>query len=219
MRKVLQAIRRRRPHTLKDLPVPEDVRGRLHTLVTLPGDAGEAVTALRRMDDGSLTAPIGELETVTGVLEKAGFGEQIRVDFSILNDTDYYNGISFAGYMDGVPTAVLSGGRYDSLLHRFGKPQGGIGFAVYLDLLERFEDEERQYDTDVLLLYGEKDSPLSVIGAMKALREQGFAVRAQRFAEGVRAKKVVKMPEADAESVALEPAKAPAERLKEGTDR
>ncbi len=195
MRKVLQAIRRRRPHTLKDLPVPEDMRGRLHTLVTLPGDAGEAVAALRRMDDGSLTAPIGELETVTGVLEKAGFGEQIRLDFSILNDTDYYNGISFAGYMDGVPKAVLSGGRYDSLLHRFGKPQGGIGFAVYLGELERRLRTRPETDADVLLVCGQAPAA-QILDAVRKLTEEGRTVRACRQApEGFRAARVIRLEE------------------------
>ena len=180
-KRVLQAIRRHRPHTLKDLPVPDVVREKLHMLVTLPGRAEDAVAALRRMDDGELTAPIDELETVTGVLKEAGFGEQIRVDFSILNDTDYYNGISFAGYMDGVPKAVLSGGRYDSLLHRFGKPQGGIGFAVYLGELERRLRTRPETDADILLVCGQ--APVSgILEAVRKLTEEGHTVRACRQA-------------------------------------
>ena len=195
MKRVLQAIRRRRPHTLKDLPVPEDIREKLRTLVTLPGRAEDAVAALRRMDDGSLTPPIDELETVTGVLEEAGFGEQIRVDFSILNDTDYYNGISFAGYMDGVPKAVLSGGRYDSLMHRFGKPQGGIGFAVYLGELERRLRTRPETDADILLVCG--SAPVSeILSAVRKLTEEGYTVRACRQAsEGFAAGRVIRLEE------------------------
>ena len=194
-KRVLQAIRRHRPHTLKDLPVPDVVREKLHMLVTLPGRAEDAVAALRRMDDGELTAPIDELETVTGVLKEAGFGEQIRVDFSILNDTDYYNGISFAGYMDGVPKAVLSGGRYDSLLHRFGKPQGGIGFAVYLGELERRLRTRPETDADILLVCGQ--APVSgILEAVRKLTEEGHTVRACRQApEGFRAGRVIRLEE------------------------
>ena len=43
----------------------------------------------------------------------------------------------FQGYVDGVPARVLSGGRYDKLMERLGKHSGAIGFAVYLDQLER----------------------------------------------------------------------------------
>jgi ATP phosphoribosyltransferase regulatory subunit len=39
----------------------------------------------------------------------------------------------------GVPSNVISGGQYDRLLHRMGKQGGAIGFACYLDKLERLE--------------------------------------------------------------------------------
>ena len=188
---------------LQAYETPQVMLERMKQMICCP-EMKEAWQELRRVVDGALC-----------FLPEA----KIRIDLSILDDLNYYNGLIFRGMVRDIPVPLLYGGRYDNLLTVMGKEGKAIGFAVYLDLLERFEDEERQYDTDVLLLYGEKDNPLSVIGAMKALREQGFAVRAQRFAEGVRAKKVVKMPEADAESAALEPAKAPAERLKEGTDR
>ena len=55
-------------------------------------------------------------------------------------DSKYYSGISFKGYINGVPDAVLSGGRYDGIAKRMGKDCGAIGFAVYLDVLERFLD-------------------------------------------------------------------------------
>ena len=49
-------------------------------------------------------------------MEKSGLAQNLRIDFSILNDTNYYNGIIFKGFIDGIPQSVLSGGRYDSLL-------------------------------------------------------------------------------------------------------
>ena len=223
-RKLLEAVRQKNasslrrlcreagvsPETEQDLlwalqayETPQVMLERMRQMICCP-EMEEAWQELRRVVDGALC-----------FLPEA----KIRIDLSILDDLNYYNGLIFRGMVRDIPVPLLYGGRYDNLLTVMGKEGKAIGFAVYLDLLERFEDEERQYDIDVLLLYGEKDSPLSVIGAMKALREQGFAVRAQRFAEGVRAKKVMRMPEADAESAALEPATAPAGRLKEGTDR
>jgi ATP phosphoribosyltransferase regulatory subunit len=61
---------------------------------------------------------------------------QLRLDFSIANDVNYYNGLIFQGFVHGVPGVVLSGGRYDLLLQRLEKPQGAVGFAVYLNALE-----------------------------------------------------------------------------------
>ena len=194
-KRVLQAIRRRRPFSLRDLSLPAETAEKLRTVITLPGSAREALETLRRMDDGALTADIGELETVISVLEQAGCGDRVRVDFSILNDTDYYNGISFAGYLDGVPKAVLSGGRYDSLMKRFGKDQGGIGFAIYLGELIRIFEARPDADADILLVCG--DAPADkILRRVAAYAEQGYTVRACRTApEGFRAARTVTLEE------------------------
>ena len=41
------------------------------------------------------------------------------------------------GYVAGIPRAVLKGGRYDYLMQRFTPGANAIGFAIYLDELER----------------------------------------------------------------------------------
>ena len=63
----------------------------------------------------------------------------ILVDFSVVSDRNYYNGTIFKGYINGVPDSVLSGGRYDKLMRRMKRKSKAIGFAVYLDTLERVE--------------------------------------------------------------------------------
>ena len=76
---------------------------------------------------------------VLDTMQKQGCAERLYLDFSIVNDMNYYNGIIFRGFINGIPDGILSGGRYDRLLARMGKKSGAIGFAVYLDLLERLE--------------------------------------------------------------------------------
>ena len=43
----------------------------------------------------------------------------------------------FHGYVAGAPRAVLKGGRYDYLMQRFTPGANAIGFALYIDELER----------------------------------------------------------------------------------
>lgn len=78
-----------------------------------------------------------ELEQVVHHLETVGYGSQVRIDFSIVDAGGYYSGIVFRGYLNGIAQRVLSGGRYDMLMERMGRKGGAIGFAVYLDVLER----------------------------------------------------------------------------------
>jgi len=57
----------------------------------------------------------------------------VAVDLGEVRGQGYYTGITFAGYSRGAGGAVAAGGRYDSLLARFGRPGPAIGFAVDLE--------------------------------------------------------------------------------------
>jgi len=70
---------------------------------------------------------------------------EVEVDLGEVRGLGYYTGITFAGYAPGAGAAVASGGRYDALLARFGRPGPAIGFAVDLEYatqaLERRDGE------------------------------------------------------------------------------
>lgn len=77
------------------------------------------------------------LKSISDTLIKNGFEKNARIDFSVINNMKYYNGIAFKGFINGVPEGVLSGGQYDKLMNKMGKKSKAIGFAVYLDVLDR----------------------------------------------------------------------------------
>lgn len=64
-------------------------------------------------------------------------GECIRVDYSAVGNINYYNGIVFKGYIEGVSECILSGGEYDGLMAAMGHKAKGAGFAVNLELAGR----------------------------------------------------------------------------------
>ena len=80
-----------------------------------------------------MEAAVGEMEALAGALCVLDDLSGVRVDFSVVNDLDYYNGLVFQGYVKGIPRAVMSGGRYDNMMRRLNKPQNALGFALYLD--------------------------------------------------------------------------------------
>ena len=130
------------------------------------------------LDGAKMQAAYDELYELYLILSSYGLTDKLYVDFSIVNDMNYYDGIIFKGFINGIFDSVLSGGRYDRLMEKLGKKMGAIGFALYLDQLERFGASNDGYDVDVLLLYGE-DTPVSkVISAVNRFKADGKTVRA-----------------------------------------
>ena len=82
---------------------------------------------------------LGEFKYVCDSLCDLGYSENIAVDFSVTSPDGYYSGITFKGYINGIAQRVLSGGQYDNLMQKMGRKAGAIGFAVYLDGLERLD--------------------------------------------------------------------------------
>ena len=125
------------------------------------------------------------------------------LDFSIISDLDYYNGIVFRGFINGIPTGILSGGQYDLLMKKMGKRSGAIGFAVYPDLLKE-RAKSREYDVDALLLYTENDPLSDVREAVAALTESGRTVTAQKSVpEKLRYKQLFKLNRSSESGVEL----------------
>ena len=133
-----------------------------------------------------------ELEELYKNLSLYGLTDKLYVDFSIVNDMSYYDGIIFKGFINGIFDSVLSGGRYDRLMEKFGKRTGAIGFAVYLDRLERFAADTDNYDVDVLVLYGENTEAREIIDLVEQFKAEGKTVRAANILDkSVSCKKLV----------------------------
>ncbi len=135
-----------------------------------------------------------ELSKIEQMLQAYGMADKVYLDLSVVNDMSYYDGIIFKGFINGIPDSVLSGGRYDRLMERFGKSGEAIGFAVYLDKLEHFDTHTESYDVDVMLVYEEDVAPEKIVEAVAFLGENGKSVRALSVREtGVRCRRAVKL--------------------------
>ena len=139
-------------------------------LSSMTGSNEAVVSELRKM--GADEDLVSVLESVVSALEQ----DSVRIDFSVLGGMKYYNGITLRGYVEGIPAAVLSGGQYDRLMKRMGKKSRAIGFAVYMDPLERMLQVKSEYDVDIVLLYKDDEDPAAVLRKARSLRENGMSV-------------------------------------------
>ncbi len=57
-------------------------------------------------------------------------GARLHVDLGEVRGFDYYTGVRLQGFVDGAPEPLLQGGRYDTLLSRYGRQWPAVGFAI-----------------------------------------------------------------------------------------
>ncbi len=164
--------------------VPLYVMDAFNTMIHLRAPLEEAVRRLSSLPLGERAAEaLSELARVAVALRGV---EGIYLDLSLRCDGRYYNGIVMRGYIPDVPSPVLSGGRYDGLTKRLHRDAGAMGFAVYLNLLDRLVPEPDGTDTDILILHNGSD-PEGLLRAVRALTAEGKRVRTDTAApEGFR---------------------------------
>ena len=126
----------------------------LCALLTLCGGCEETLARAEAFcKNDRMRAAAAELRALTRSLSAGG--GSVRLDLSLTGEMEYYNGLVFQGYLQGLPRPLLKGGRYDLLMQKFTPGADAIGFAVYLDELDRLSaplPPVQQQKTDRMML-------------------------------------------------------------------
>ncbi len=166
----------------------EAALSKLCTLIGYDLPLAAGISALHA-DLPEYKAQLALLETLCRTLGVRA--DKVHLDFSVVNDMSYYNGIVFKGFVNGVPAGVLSGGQYDGLMQKMGRSARAIGFAVYLDLLERFGATAPEFDVDAVLLYADGCDTSALFTAAEVLREENQRVTVcKKLPDGLKYKKL-----------------------------
>jgi ATP phosphoribosyltransferase regulatory subunit len=59
----------------------------------------------------------------------------VSIDFALLRDLNYYTGFIFEGYVPEIGFSICGGGRYDSLLPKFGYNVPAVGWTAGVERL------------------------------------------------------------------------------------
>ena len=195
---IMECIKQKNAHEIKKIcesySVPQDSVSLLCDFVSIYGKPNEVINRLLALNVNSeFYNAVMDLKQIVDLLEETEYSRNIRLDFSIVNDMSYYNGVVFNGFVEGVCETVLFGGGYDNLLSRMGRHSKGIGFAVYVDLLEGLSKEKRSYDVDVLVLYGDNTDAKRLCQIVNEYVSKGYSVTAQKsIPEKMRYKEIVR---------------------------
>ena len=178
----MEYLHRKNDHQLKALCGDGQAWEKLSAIAACRGgkEALEQITSVLTTEEEQ--RELQQLQGLWEILEAAGCGDSVRLDFSVGNNMGYYSGVVFRGYLEGIPASVLSGGQYDKLPQKMGRNAKAIGFAVYLDLLENREEEA--FDVDTLILHDGSADPLTLTAAAEEAAATGTVLVTRELPDG-----------------------------------
>ena len=143
---------------LENLKIKDEYKEFLNTLPWLFGGSDMIEKAKGLAFNNRVKENILYLEKIFLNLRELGYEKYISVDMSMVPRVNYYSGIIFKGYVTGIGSTVLKGGRYNDLLENFGRKSSAIGFSVDVNLLINSCNYDEKIDRKPILV--EKDNYL-----------------------------------------------------------
>ncbi|MCI9414669.1 MAG: ATP phosphoribosyltransferase regulatory subunit [Clostridiales bacterium] len=190
---------------IRRLDTDDDTREEIHALIesksyaalgdlldTLPSTAeAEAIRRLPRLFGGVETLEearklchgkearraLDHLSRLYRSLSALGLSEQVTIDLGLVHRREYYTGVIFRGYIAGSGDTVVSGGRYDTLLERFGRSLPAVGFGINVDAVTRVMLGEGRIDPPMppeILVFAPDGHEIDALRKLEELSEEGI---------------------------------------------
>jgi len=123
---------------IENNPETGPYRGLLTQLFSLQGDLETIKSKLTGIDvPAKANAALEILEEIDSMTDT----DNTTFDLGMIGQFDYYDGVLFKGYLANTPTAILSGGRYNTQTMGYEKAVPATGFSFALqDLLKEVMD-------------------------------------------------------------------------------
>ena len=192
-KQAMECLRRKNTHELKALCGGNEAAWtKLEVLSACHGGSGELRKVKKLLTTDAERQAFEDLQSLWTILESSGYGNAVRLDFSVGNDMRYYSGVVFRGYLAGIPSSILSGGQYDKLAQKMGRKARAIGFAIYLDLLQELYREENAFDVDTVILHDGTVDTVTLTAAAEAAAKDGSVLVATQLPQGRSWKRMVR---------------------------
>ncbi|MCD8069626.1 MAG: ATP phosphoribosyltransferase regulatory subunit, partial [Lachnospiraceae bacterium] len=165
---------------LSPFDISEDVKRALLKVTDLFGTVTDLGLARELAHNARSLAALDRLKTLSRILKAGGVDRYVSYDLGLLSKYHYYTGIIFKAYSYGVGDAIVKGGRYDRLLHYFGKDAAAVGFAVVVDdVMEALDYQKAAVpaaDEVLTLTYNYEETYLKALAEAASLRGRGKRV-------------------------------------------
>ena len=130
----------------------------------------------RKKVSGKALKALDYLKKILAILDDWGFGQHVSVDLGMVQSLNYYTGIVFRGFTYGVGYPVLSGGRYDNLIQRFGKDCPATGFSLGINMIMTALERQGKLPAPPQVGYHviyHKDARKKAFSVLNELRQKG----------------------------------------------
>lgn len=133
------------------------------------------------------------------LVSDAGYKKYICVDLGMIQHIDYYTGVIFRGYANGVGNTILSGGRYDNLAKQFGDDECATGLAINVENIMRIITEEDICGEDKrrIFIYYKKENYKKAYEMAEKLKEKNCVVELSIFDDLNQAREYFKLKDMD----------------------
>jgi len=177
---------------IEELVKVHDIKDHLKELIfNLPGLFG-SIDVIDRVKEYPINRrcinALENLKRVLEIIDDYGYSKYVSVDLGMVQSVNYYTGTIFRGFTYGVGFPILSGGRYDGLVEKFGKSSPATGFSLGINMimmaLDRQKIEMGKPVIDSLICY-KKEGRKTAFEICETLRKQGLSVEVDITGAGI----------------------------------
>ncbi|NLM51609.1 MAG: ATP phosphoribosyltransferase regulatory subunit [Firmicutes bacterium] len=168
--------------TLKEmvtkLKISEQAKESIMQIPLLRGGVEVLTKARALLPAGANVQPLELLQEIWSVLEDYKVTQFVTLDLGMVRMMNYYTGMVFEGYTNGLGYPLCGGGRYDQLLTNFGCELSAVGFAVSLDHLLTVLTRQKKLPEllEPLFVAFDESGRENAIATAQTLRRQGAVV-------------------------------------------
>ena len=165
--------------TLEDLDISDDLKTQIVALSRLFGGIEVLEKAAVIVKNDRSKRALENLAKVIDILSMHGIKDELTIDLGEIRGLAYHTGLTFEGFVPGLGEPVCGGGRYDSLMGKYGDPRPATGFAFnVLNLLQVFENVSARDlgRSPAFLIFNRGEDKSPALALATALRQQGYPV-------------------------------------------
>ncbi|HEY3131139.1 MAG TPA: ATP phosphoribosyltransferase regulatory subunit [Acidobacteriota bacterium] len=122
-------------HMISALKVSQAKQDFLRALPRLAGRMEVLDRADSVVQNARSRQALEQLASIFDKLSGLGVAEHFLIDLAEVRKLDYYTGLIFRVYSESLGFAIGGGGRYDSLMGKFGRSLPAVGFSISLERL------------------------------------------------------------------------------------